>query len=367
MASFSRNSASFRRPGAASAKWSVKPKLTANDFNTTYSKVSRTMKHKFEGSRMNYSNTVFHRDNKIGKVFSMMNEAFKTKHESHGNILNYIMSLSMEGLKTSPEGKLWVYDSRKCDVMPKNDKEYDRFVLFMTTLIKSTFIEKDAHYLCENINIAASFFVMFVTTRGFYISNKKLSVAKMNKTAKWECFVTFKEPVVITQKQRLEHNNYKGESHNDVSRIPKLKARVDEMRHTLEVELEVKFGKYDGNFEIHRKVSDKLNESVLGKNKFKKMNKLYQDYQKEKLKLANAMEGMKAQSNFAGVELENGNVVTFKKVRTSSKTKTTSKKTQTAAEDEEESEPPKKEQESEPLAENWEDMIPDDWEDNTAW
>ena len=210
---------------------------------------------------------------------------------------------------------------------------------------------------------------MFATTRGFYISDKKLSIAKLNKTAKWECFVTFKEPVVVVKKQRLEHNNYKGESHYDVSRIPKLKARVDEMRHTLEVELEIKFGKYDGNFEIHRKVSDKLNESVLGKNKFKKMNKLYQDYQKEKLKLTNVTEGMKAQSNFAGVELDNGNVVTFKKVRTSSNTKTTSKKVQPAAaveEQQEESAPPK-EQESEPLAENWEDMVPDDWEDNTAW
>ena len=107
---------------------------------------------------------------------------------------------------------------------------------------------------------------------------------------------------------------------------------------------------------------------LLGNNKFKKMNKLYQDYQKEKLKLTNVTEGMKAQSNFAGLELDNGNVVTFKKVRTSSETKTTSKKVQPAAAEEEQQEKsPKKGQESEPLAENWEDMIPDDWEDNTAW
>ena len=363
MASFTRNTA-FRRPGAASAKWSVKPKLTANDFIATYSKVSRTMKHKFEGSKMNYSNTVFHRDNKIGKIFSMMNEAFKIQHERHGNILNCIMSLSMEGIKTNPEGKLWMYDSRKSDKMPKNDKEYDRFASFMTTLVKSIFDEKDAHYICENINIAASFFIMFPTIPGFYISNKKLAIAKLNKTAKWECFVIFKEPVVIVQKQRLEHNNYRNESHNDVSRIPKLKERVNELMRTLEVDLDITFGKYDGNFEIHHKVSKKLSESVLGKNKYKKTHKIYQDFQKEKQKLTAAMEGMKAKANFSGIELDNGNVVTFKKVRTQTTT-TTSKKTQeaAAAEEEETTEPVIK---NEDVAENWED-IPDDWEDNSAW
>ena len=140
----------------------------------------------------------------------------------------------------------------------------------------------------------------------------------------------------------------------------------DELIQTLEADLGVKFEKRDGNFEIHRKVSDKMRESLLGKNKYKKAHKVYQEYQKEKLKLMNALEGMKAKSNFAGIELDNGNVVTFKKVRT--QTESSSVK---AAEEvrlpEVSQRAPKEEAAGEGvIADSWED-IPDDWEDNSAW
>lgn len=351
MASFSRNTTSSRRPGAGA--WSVKPKPTASEFIGTYMKVYRVMKHKFDGSKLNYSNTTFIRDNKIGKVFCMMNEAFKAHHERHGNLQNYILSIGIEGVKTNNEGKLWIYDSRKSDKMPKNDKEYERFVSFMDTLVKSMFNERDGQYLCENMNIVASFFLLFTTTPGFYLSDKKLGLAKMNKNAKWTCIVIFKEPVVVVKKQRLEHNNYKTESHNDVSRIPKLKARVSELACALEEALDIKFEKSDGNFEIHRKVSGNMSESILGSNKYKKVHKMYQEYQKEKQKMLVAIEGMKTSTNFAGVELENGNVVTFKKVRQQSTKKSVEKAAEEVVQETS-------------TTDSWED-IPDDWEDNSAW
>jgi len=129
------------------------------------------------------------------------------------------------------------------------------------------------------------------------------------------------------------------------------------MLEKLEKDLDVVL-KNEDNFVIHKRISENMTERILGSNKYKKVNKFYQEYQKEKLKLTKIVKDARVKTNWSGMLLDDGRVVEFKTVRPASMTSHV-KPQKAAAEEEEE--------EEEEAPDNWEDVNLDDLEDNTAW
>lgn len=330
--------------------------MDISGFASLHFKIGKILENRFK-TKMNFARIKYGTKNPIEKVACVLNAFLIFEHNKHGNVFNYMKTVCDEKeVKLTDDGRYWIYDSRKHDNLPKNTQELNKFTKFVTKLIDNSGISKeDIDCLKKNIYHTSSILIMFLTIERYYYKDSEISkLSELRFKGKWSVNLIFKEPIVVVKKERLEHNKYRNESFLDVSLIPKQEKKVAEMLKKLEEDLGVVL-KNEDNFVIHKRVSENMTERILGSNKYKKINKFYQDYQKEKQKLTKIVKDARLKTNWKGMILDNGRVVEFKTVRPVSMTSHV--KPQKAAAEEEEEEAP----------DNWEDVNLDDLEDNSAW
>lgn len=327
-------------------------------FSSLHFKIGKILENRFK-TKMNYARIKYGTKNPIEKVACVLNTLLMFEHDKHGNIFNYMNTFCDENeVKITEDGRYWIYDSRKHDNLPKNTQELNKFVKFVTKMIDNSGMSKE-HVDClkKNIYHTSSILIMFLTIEQYYYKDVEISkVSDLRFKGKWNVNLIFKEPIKIVKKEKLEHNKYRTESFLDVNVIPKQEKKVAEMVGKLEKDLDLVLKKED-DFIIHSRVSEKMTERNLGSNKYKKVNKFYQEYQKEKQKLKKMQKDARVKTNWVGMMLlDNGTTIEFKKVRPASKSPHVQlQKTEAAEEDTEE------------VPENWEDVNLDDIEDNSAW
>ena len=359
MASFRSVSRGGNSGYARSGRWE-ETTMEISGFASLHFKVGKILENRFK-TKMNFARIKYSTKNPIEKVACVLNAFLIYEHNKHGNVFNYMKTICDENeVKLTDDGRYWIYDSRKHDNLPKNTQELNKFTKFVTKLIDNSGMSKeDVDCLKKNIYHTSSILIMFLTIERYYYKDVEISkLSELRFKGKWTVNLIFKEPIQVVKKERLEHNKYRTESFLDVNVIPKQEKKVAEMLEKLEKDLDVAL-KNEDNFVIHKRISENMTERILGSNKYKKVNKFYQEYQKEKLKLAKIVKDARVKTNWVGsMLLDDGSTIEFKKVRPVSMTSHV-KPQKAAAEEEEE--------EEEEAPDNWEDVNLDDFEDNTAW
>lgn len=261
-----------------------------------------------------YNDVVFNTANMLNTLFKEMN-----------NETSILVALNKKWIKyrstqiydvVFKDNMFWFYDMRKSDSCPRTQNDYERAGNFMDFIIEH-FVsnEEDKIYLRKNMNISTSFMIWYFTTPNYYyIDNITKHSCRHGNVKTWKQVLYNKKPKEIKHFEKKEYNKYKNMSFLDESKIPNQQKKVNQMFAHLEKELGVSLIKGD-NYVNHSRISDLLKESRLGANKYKRLNKYYQEYQKENKKLISLVDATKLKKNFVAFEREDGKLVTFKQIR----------------------------------------------------
>ena len=353
MAALSRNSSI----NAAAFK-DVSIKASINTFSKTYYRLSPIWERKTIGiestanpflnftSELNLKiahilNTCL---NDINKNSLNLIKQFEIKWHEHKNSRNYSIKFESNEL-------FWFYNFRKNDHLPKSENDLARIYNFVEFVIDEFVEENNKSILKKYITISSCFVLWFLTKPKYFFTKNEYTKIKGKIIKKWSPYLISKEPIKVIKKEKKEINKFKEEEYTITNKIPEMEKKMNNMKETLGKYIEKNIMDME-EWYIHREVSNYL-DSDIGSNKQKKINKYYQNYQKELAKFQKLKSSITKKGEFTDqMELENGIHITFKQIREK-------KTTELSAEDKLEDKDEKNilNRIDEEVPENWEDLF----------
>lgn len=286
-------------------------------FERLFYKLDKIWKKKIENRDFTKTCFKMHHNDISLKVAHLLNERFERLNKQNANIIETLqidLSQNKDHSIIFKNNKMWFYNMRKSDSIPANHIELQKVYSFMHFIIEQYTSGEDKHILQQNMNICTCFLIWYFTTPNYYYLNNHYSYnTKKGKYKIWNEILYKKIPKEQEQKKRKESKNFKQQSHKDTTLLPKQEELVMKMLKYLESELNIKLEKEEVHVQ-HARISNMLCEHKIGSNKYKRMNKYYQDYQKEKEKLRKLRNNLAKTSG--GIEKRGGGLIPFKQIAT---------------------------------------------------
>ena len=295
-----------------------------SDFISLYNRDYRILKPKFDLD-LHFTNIKFNRDTLIGKVASILNQHFANKDKEYKNMGNYLYNMlnGDDSIKSNfvSNTSFWLYTTKKENYIPKNDAELENVNKIMMKIINTDFDGEENTFLNNNLSHCVAFMIMFLTTRNYYyIDNVNSFTVRKGKRQIWTCPLLQKELKPIKKQEKKEYNKYKSESFRKESLLPRQLKEKDELKEKITniiIEIDPSFDKtiFNEFFILNRSMNNYLDtrgKFYVGNNRSKKLNKLYQDYQKISKII---VKSKSAGENCDSIVTDSGNTITFKKVR----------------------------------------------------
>ena len=267
-----------------------------NTFSNTFYKLDKLWTRKRK--HFNYERAIFDDDgipsNFIPKIIQ---EQLRETHLDSGNIFRYFMNRYSTITKfVFQEQAMYIYDHRQSDYLPKNNAELQKLSDFLHMCIYPLFPRETQKRLKKYHMISCCFVIWFFGTPNFFVST---------------CLLPTRPTKAKHKVMKQEHNLYKSSCFSQDKQIPQLQASVHCALSVLETQLGVSLEKLNAH-DIHPTISAHLTEEKLGKNKYKRMLKHYQQYQKTKQKLDHLVRTSQFKQNEKGVHRSNGTFIPFK-------------------------------------------------------
>ena len=284
-------------------------------FERSFYKLNKIWKKKVENRDFTKKCFKVHHNDVSLKVAHLLNEHFETLNKQNASIIETFQIDLLQNKHHHiifKNNKMWFYNMRKSDSIPANNTELQKVYSFMNFIIEQYTSGEEKNILQQNMNICACFLIWYFTTPNYYYLNNHYSYKK-SKYKKWDEILYNKIPKEQEQKKRKESKSFKQQSHNDTTLLPKQELLVMKMLKYLESELDIKLEKEE-SYVQHARISRMLCENKIGSNKYKRMNKYYQDYQTEKEKLRKLRNNLAKTSG--AIEKRGGGFIIVKQIAT---------------------------------------------------
>ena len=222
------------------------------------------------------------------------------------------------------EAGIWIYDMRHTDAAPRTEQDTTRLKWFVSLFVKKHFDTSTQYYLNENFTITMCFFVWFFTTPDYFYATKEMRQTTRYGIQKiWTETLLRKKPTT-TPPPAAKLTKHRGMMHQK-NVLPKL----EEETRALQTKMDALVSNSDslqhggsgsgGGFDwtadarqLHKQISECLDTNsvhYISTKKSKKLQTMYQDYQKLQEKLARTKQGI----SHAEFQEKQGNVVFAKK------------------------------------------------------
>ena len=243
------------------------------------------------GNRDHTANIFYNTNAKEPKThvpFILMS-AFNRIHTEYGDMVCVFKNINPSEIKVDNDQEaLWIYTMRQSDALPRNTQDMERVFVFVRMFMEQHLDTESYVYLMKHINIAVCFFVWFFTTPNFFYNKKIVKQTTRSGIYKiWRSILLVKPPVpvvttVSSHKRGVNHQT------NILSNLEKEKKDIEinilSIIQSVHPHFTIQWDQYD----YHNKISETLQYNhpnyVTGK-KSKKIQKLYQDYQKNNEKI----------------------------------------------------------------------------------
>lgn len=326
----------------------------SQNLERTYRNLASSWKKKC-GTR-NHTANIFENTNRNDQVYhvaALMCSSFNSIHEKSNMLKVFQVVGQGEAILSQDSNAIWIYDMRKSDSLPRTNQDMERLYKFVRMFVTGHFDVETKNYLLKHEHISVCFFIWFFTTPDFYYRTKDIRQTSRYGIQKcWSRTLLDKEPKVVVSKQACCKVVERGNVHQKV-----LLGKVTEQKKNIETKITELIGgehpeyilelEWQDAYDVHKKISDcmKMNSKVyINGKKGKKLQKLYQDYQKIAEKARNTEHGIKSAE--AVLQAKN-KAVEFNKSETPEE----------VAQEEENPAGPAEAEMVEDVPESWEDLI----------
>ena len=202
---------------------------------------------------------------------------------------------------------IWVYDMRASDAAPRTEQDAARLKWFVTLLVKKHTDPQTQAYLLQHITITMCFFAWFFSTPNYFYATKEMrQTTRFGIQKIWTETLLRKRPTPTptptpntTPNTKSKSRSSSGAMHQKDSILPKL----EEEKRAIETKIDalVKSEHPTHVFDwtdargVHTKVSecfDMNGKNYINGKKSKKLQTLYQDYQRVHDKVARTKKGI---------------------------------------------------------------------------
>ena len=257
----------------------------------------------------------------ITKPATIINDLIIKAHDRYGNLVTAIDTLLPQECQLVSEECLWFYDLNQ-DMGPKNSESLRKLELLLDTLVEEFGVdETQARSLSRFRTVALCYLHWAMVTQGVYHVSGRITWSRGKSGRHWAPILVPKKPV--QKKQASTEVKYKGPSHSKENVIPKMKAKVDDIIEKMETIIRKEDHAFDkvliitNEFRFSIEINKYLTpqgSKYLGANGAKKLNKLYQEFQKAKAQHKKA--SLTAFSEFQDkMILDDGTWINFKQER----------------------------------------------------
>ena len=253
-------------------------------------------------------------------VASLMNHVLCDLH-TRTNIAEELERLEPNAVMVATDAdadSIWIYDMRASDAAPRTEQDTARLKWFVTLFIKKHFDTQTQIYLLQHIAISICFFAWFFATPNYFYATKEVRQTTRYGIQKiWTEVLLHKRPLrkhppqatnalpnknrgAMHQKNRgAMHQKNRGAMHQKDSILPKLEEekRATETKIETLVQSEHPTHVFDwaDPRNVHIKVSecfDMNGKHYINGKKSKKLQSLYQEYQRVQDKVARTKKGI---------------------------------------------------------------------------
>ena len=222
----------------------------------------------------------------------LLMSAFNRIHVENGDMVTVFKNTNPSAIKVdNDQESLWIYTMRQSDALPRTTQDMERLFVFVQMFMEKHLDSESNVYLMKHINITVCFFIWFFTTPEFFFNKKVVKQTTRNGIKKiWRSILLVKPPVhIITTAS--QHKRGVNHQTNILSNLEKEKETIEQNILSIIQSVHPNFTIQWDQYDCHDKISETLQYNhanyVSGK-KNKKIQKLYQDYQKinEKIKIS---------------------------------------------------------------------------------
>ena len=261
---------------------------------------------KKRGSRDCHSN-VFNgttQNEPLYHVASMLEGVFCYVHVQTG-IATVLACVEPEHTMTSSNARgVWIYDMRPSDAAPRTQQDEVRLNRFVSSFIHKHFVGAAQRYLLDHIAISMCFFAWFFTAPDYFYATKEMRQTTRRGIEKiWTETLLRKQPKTMTMPPTTKMSKSRGDMHQST-----LLAKMEDEKRALQTKIETVVNcEYPSHIIdwsderlVHLNVSECFDMNgvcyISGK-KSKKLNSLYQDYQKIVVKVTRTKAGITRAEN----------------------------------------------------------------------
>mgnify|MGYP003317620520 CR=1 FL=1 len=233
------------------------------------------------------------RNDQVYHVAAVLCSSFNSLHEKSVLLKEFQVVAEGDAILSEDSNAMWIYDMRKSDSLPRTPRDMERLYTFVRKFVKGHFDVETRNYLLSHDHISVCFFIWFFTTPDFFYHTKDIRQTSRHGIKKcWTRTLLDKQPIVVVPKRATHKVVERGDMHQKV-----MLGKVTEHKKNIEMKItELICGEHPGYvldwedaYGVRRKISEcmKMNSEVyINGKKGKKLQKLYQDYQKvaEKVK-----------------------------------------------------------------------------------
>lgn len=222
----------------------------------------------------------------------LLMSAFNRIHVENGDMVTVFKNTNPSAIKVdNDQESVWLYTMRQSDALPRTTQDMERLFVFVQMFMEKHLDSESNVYLMKHINITVCFFIWFFTTPEFFFNKKVVKQTTRNGIKKiWRSILLVKPPVhIITTAS--QHKRGVNHQTNILSNLEKEKETIEQNILSIIQSVHPHFTIQWDQYDCHDKISETLQYNhanyVSGK-KSKKIQKLYQDYQKinEKIKIS---------------------------------------------------------------------------------
>ena len=222
----------------------------------------------------------------------LLMSAFNRIHTEHGDMVSVFKNTNPSAIKVdNDQESVWVYTMRHSDALPRTTQDMECVFAFVRMFMEKHLDSESNVYLMKHINITVCFFIWFFTKPEFFFNKKVVKQTTRGGIKKvWRSILLVKPPVhIITAAS--QHKRGVNHQTNILSNLEKEKETIEQNILSNIKSVHPYFTIQWDQYDCHNKISETLQYNhanyVSGK-KSKKIQKLYQDYQKinEKIKIS---------------------------------------------------------------------------------
>jgi hypothetical protein len=202
---------------------------------------------------------------------------------------------------------IWVYDMRASDAAPRTEQDAARLKWFVTLLVKKHTDPQTQAYLLQHITISMCFFAWFFSTPNYFYATKEMrQTTRFGIQKIWTETLLRKRPTPTptptpntTPNTKSKSRSSSGAMHQKDSILPKLEEEKRAIETKIDALVKSEHPTHVLDWTDARGVHTKVSEcfDMNGKNyingkKSKKLQTLYQDYQRVHDKVARTKKGI---------------------------------------------------------------------------